>query len=64
MTARSAIQHCPYCAGEDLVPELVPELPGAWRCRSCARVFAVTLVGLGAVGLGAVGLGAEQDAQI
>jgi len=43
-TTRAAVLHCPYCAEEDLHP--VAEQHGAWECRSCLRVFSVTLHGL------------------
>lgn len=39
--AAAAIYYCPFCAEEDLRP--VEEPRGAWLCRACARVFAVTL---------------------
>ncbi|MGH3415094.1 MAG: hypothetical protein ACRDVE_05930 [Actinocrinis sp.] len=41
---RAAAQYCPYCGDEDLRPE--PSGPRAWHCRSCARVFEVSFVGL------------------
>ena len=41
---RAAPQYCPYCADEDLRPE--PSSPRAWNCRSCARVFEVSFIGL------------------
>ena len=41
---RAAPQYCPYCADEDLRPE--PSSHRAWNCRSCARVFEVSFVGL------------------
>jgi ribosomal protein L37AE/L43A len=40
---RAAIMHCPFCAEEDLHPV---EEHGGWECRSCLRVFRVTLLGL------------------
>jgi ribosomal protein L37AE/L43A len=41
---RAAPQYCPYCGDEDLRPE--PSSHRAWHCRSCARVFEVSFVGL------------------
>jgi hypothetical protein len=45
---RSAVQHCPFCADEDLHPFADPagEVKNAWECRSCLRVFSVKLHGL------------------
>jgi ribosomal protein L37AE/L43A len=40
---RAAILHCPFCAEEDLHPV---EEHGGWECRSCLRVFRVSLLGL------------------
>lgn len=40
--SRAAIMHCPFCAEEDLFPA---EERG-WECRSCLRVFSVSLIGL------------------
>ena len=37
----AAVQHCPYCADDDLWP--VEQPTGGWQCRGCARVFTVTL---------------------
>ncbi len=34
--------HCPFCGEQDLRP--VEDDAKAWVCRSCARVFAVTLL--------------------
>ncbi len=34
--------HCPFCGDEDLRP--AEDSPAAWSCRSCARVFTVSLV--------------------
>ena len=39
---RQALTYCPYCAEETLVP--LEE--GGWECRSCARAFTVTFLGL------------------
>lgn len=36
------VYHCPFCGLEDLQPAAEPA--GAWSCRSCARVFTVSLV--------------------
>jgi len=44
MSERAAPQYCPYCGDEDLRP--TPERHTAWRCRSCARVFELSFVGL------------------
>jgi len=52
--ARAVPYHCPFCAEEDLRPlpagavlssgtELAK---GAWHCRSCLRVFALSFHGL------------------
>lgn len=38
----SAVVHCPFCGDEDLRP--AEDGPTAWSCRSCARVFTVSLV--------------------
>jgi ribosomal protein L37AE/L43A len=42
--ARSAVQHCPYCAGTALWPSEAGH--GAWTCRECGRVFSVRFLGL------------------
>lgn len=42
----AALNHCPFCADEDLWP--VEEPANAWRCRGCARVFTVRLVAVDA----------------
>jgi hypothetical protein len=59
MSGGAAAGYCPYCGDEDLRPTIVapaaepagasrkPE-PGAWECRSCARVFSVRFLGLSA----------------
>jgi len=54
--------YCPYCAEEDLVPQLAEAIAdnadnadnaagrsrhGAWVCRSCLRIFAVRFLGIG-----------------
>lgn len=45
MSARTTTPyHCPFCGEQDLRP--VEDDPNAWVCRSCARVFTVTLVRL------------------
>ncbi len=46
MSGRAAPQYCPYCGDEDLVPG--GDRHGAWECRSCARVFALSFTGLAA----------------
>jgi ribosomal protein L37AE/L43A len=46
---RAAPLYCPYCGEEDLYPR--EESHGAWECRSCARVFAVRLLGLASTAL-------------
>jgi transposase-like protein len=49
--------YCPYCAEEDLVPQLAAAFTdstagrgghGAWVCKSCLRIFAVRFLGIGA----------------
>jgi predicted RNA-binding Zn-ribbon protein involved in translation (DUF1610 family) len=40
---RSTIFHCPFCGDEDLWPA---EGDRGWDCRSCLRVFTVTVIGL------------------
>jgi len=47
--ARAAALYCPYCGEEDLRPNEASH--GAWECRGCQRVFAVTFLGLLASGL-------------
>lgn len=39
---RQALAYCPYCAEETLFPLI----DGGWECRSCARAFSVTFLGL------------------
>jgi ribosomal protein L37AE/L43A len=39
---RQALTYCPYCAEETLFPLE----GGGWECRSCARAFSVTFLGL------------------
>ncbi len=54
MSARSATPiHCPFCGDEDLRP--VEDDTTAWACRSCARVFSVTLVRIDHAGIPARG---------
>lgn len=36
----TVVTFCPYCASEDLWPQVEPQ--GAWACRSCTRAFVVT----------------------
>jgi transposase-like protein len=47
---RAVPYYCPYCGGEDLRPYEAPDSEAGrrsgWECRECARVFAVTLIGL------------------
>jgi ribosomal protein L37AE/L43A len=44
-TGRSATPfHCPFCGDEDLRP--AEDSRAAWTCRSCARVFTVSLLRL------------------
>lgn len=45
MSERAVPFHCPYCGEEDLQPH---EDHGGWYCRSCARAFKLTFLGLGA----------------
>jgi hypothetical protein len=47
---RSVPFYCPYCSEEDLYPH--GDAHGAWECRSCRRVFAVSLRGLLPLGSG------------
>lgn len=35
--------YCPYCASENLFPDIETEF--AWNCRECLRVFAVMFYG-------------------
>ena len=44
MSAHSVPLHCPYCAGENLLPH--GDTHGAWECRECLRAFAVKFLGL------------------
>ncbi|MBX6354584.1 MAG: hypothetical protein IRZ05_01880 [Micromonosporaceae bacterium] len=56
VTERTATMYCPYCGDEDLRPhedargaaagQAPQTAPGAWECRSCARVFSVRFIGL------------------
>ena len=45
--SRMAPHYCPYCADQDLRPVDTPR--GAWECRGCLRVFAVSFVGVAGV---------------
>lgn len=36
---------CPYCGEEDLEP--YGEQGGSWYCRSCARAFQLSFLGVG-----------------
>ncbi|SEK97906.1 hypothetical protein SAMN05660976_01568 [Nonomuraea pusilla] len=49
MTARAVPFHCPYCGDEDLEPYEGdgPSAAGGWYCRSCARAFKLTFLGIG-----------------
>jgi transposase-like protein len=44
MSAHAVPLHCPYCAGEHLVPH--QDNRGAWECRECLRAFSVKFLGL------------------
>ncbi len=45
MSGRPAVPyHCPFCGEEDLRPDT--DDASAWGCRSCARVFTVTMLRL------------------
>jgi transposase-like protein len=44
MSNRQPPLYCPFCADEDLYPS--DQEQSAWECRSCARVFAVRMLGL------------------
>ncbi len=47
MTTRAEPFYCPFCGDEDLHPsEAVSGAVSPWGCRSCRRVFTLTLVGL------------------
>lgn len=39
---RQAVNYCPFCGEETLFPRE----EGGWECRSCARAFAVSFLGL------------------
>jgi hypothetical protein len=41
---RMAPQYCPYCADTDLRPS--EQSHAAWECRSCLRVFTLSVVGV------------------
>jgi hypothetical protein len=52
---RVVARHCPYCGEEDLWPRPIergggehagPRPDPAWECHACARVFAVSFLGL------------------
>ena len=50
MSAHAATpNHCPFCGDEDLRP--VEDDASAWSCRSCARVFSVSLVRIDQAGI-------------
>lgn len=42
-TPRAAPFYCPFCGEQDLRPSE----PAGWRCRTCERLFEVTLLGVG-----------------
>jgi hypothetical protein len=42
--ARMAPQYCPYCGDIDLRPDEHGHT--AWQCRSCLRVFSLSVVGV------------------
>ncbi|MDT0203370.1 hypothetical protein [Nocardioides sp. AE5] len=44
MSQRAQANHCPYCGDEDLRPH--DARPGTWECRSCQRIFSLTMLGL------------------
>jgi hypothetical protein len=44
MSERQVPYYCPYCGGEDLRP--YEDRHGAWECRECVRVFALSFIGL------------------
>lgn len=44
MSGHTTVYYCPFCGEQDLWPH--KDTPGAWLCRSCTRVFTLTLVGL------------------
>ena len=48
MSERSVLNHCPYCGDDNLWPHEAEDVAagaGAWECRSCLRVFKVTMIG-------------------
>nr|WP_084957842.1 Insertion element protein [Thermoactinospora rubra] len=45
MSTRAVPFHCPYCGDEDLEP--YADKDGGWYCRSCARAFKLTFLGIG-----------------
>ena len=51
MSARAVPFHCPYCGDENLRPHEPEEGSasasghGQWECRSCLRVFKLTMIG-------------------
>jgi transposase-like protein len=44
MSTHAVPLHCPYCAGEHLVPH--EDSHGAWECRECLRAFSLKFLGL------------------
>ena len=53
--ARMVPFHCPYCGEETLFPREHTEASTGkgtpWECRSCARAFALTFLGLTSTGV-------------
>lgn len=50
MSQRAVPFHCPYCSDDNLWPHeaedaVASQATGAWECRSCLRVFKVTMIG-------------------
>ena len=47
MSERTVLNHCPYCGDENLWPHESDQGSGhgEWECRSCLRVFKVTMIG-------------------
>jgi transposase-like protein len=44
MSTHAVPLHCPYCAGEHLVPH--EDSHGEWECRECLRAFSLRFLGL------------------
>ncbi len=48
MSARAVPFHCAYCGDENLFPHEDAEGGpghGQWECRSCLRVFKISMIG-------------------